>query len=90
MIARELCSVYIYTKNRNTKKEILKDKNFLRFNHINIWNFKNFINILKKNSFNIITTNQKKINDEFKYHIPSDEISFLSSWSNYFYIKVNF
>jgi hypothetical protein len=74
----------------NLKKEILKDKNFLRFNHINIWNFKNFINILKKNSFNIITTNKKKINNEFKYHIPSDEIHFLKSWSNYFYIKVNF
>lgn len=75
---------------KKLKKEIIKDKNFYRFNHTNIWNFKDFVQIIKKNGFSLITCKEKKIHEVFKDYIAADEISFLSSWSNYFYIRVKY
>jgi predicted SAM-dependent methyltransferase len=80
-------------KNRNFKKithklksEILKDKDFYAFNHLNCWNLKDLKKIIQKH-FIIVTQNKKKIMENFSNSIPKKEISFIGDWSHFLYLK---
>jgi hypothetical protein len=69
------------------KQEILKDKKFYKFNHTNIWNIKDLINILKGKHFKIVSTNKNFIYKKLKNYIYKDEFYFLGHWSRFIYIK---